>query len=89
MPKGTYSKIPRISPGLIFVQEAFLLGLFSGELIFGGAYYWKAFAFQNGLRLTIKTAENTKKYSLKQLIVTVHGHILIFGRAYYRKEICV
>ena len=32
-----YRKIP--SPGLIFVQKAFLLGLFSGELIFGGAYY--------------------------------------------------
>ena len=28
-------------PGLIFVQKAFLLGLFSGEIIFGEAYYWK------------------------------------------------
>ena len=35
-----YRKIPIISPGLIFVQKAFLLGLFSGEFIFGGAYYW-------------------------------------------------
>ena len=26
-----------------FVQKAFLLGLFLGELIFGGAYYWKEF----------------------------------------------
>ena len=34
-------KIPIISPGLIFVQKAFLVGLFSGELIYGGAYYWK------------------------------------------------
>ena len=31
-----YRKIP-ISPGLIFVQKAVLLGLFSGELTFGGA----------------------------------------------------
>ena len=31
-----YRKIPIISPGLIFVQKAFLLGLFLGELIFGG-----------------------------------------------------
>ena len=38
-----YRKIPIISPGLIFVQKAFLLGLFSGELIFGGTYYWKEF----------------------------------------------
>ena len=37
-----YRKIP-ISPGLKFVQKAFLLGLFSGELIFGGAYYWREF----------------------------------------------
>ena len=34
----SYRQIPIISPGLIFVQKAFLLGLFSGELIFGGAY---------------------------------------------------
>ena len=51
-----YRKIPIISPGLIFVQKAFLLGLFSGELIFGGAYYWREVAFRNGLGLTIKTA---------------------------------
>ena len=38
-----YRKIPMISPGLIFVQKAFLVGLFSGELVFGGAYYWKEF----------------------------------------------
>ena len=38
-----YRKIPIISPGLIFFQKAFLLGLFLGELIFGGAYYWKEF----------------------------------------------
>ena len=38
-----YRKIPIISPGLIVVQKAFLLGLFLGELIFGGAYYWREF----------------------------------------------
>ena len=71
-----YRKIPIISPGLIFVQKAVLLGLFSGELIFGGVIIGRNFAFQNGLGLTIK-----------QLALTVHG--LIFGRAYYRKEFCV
>ena len=35
-----YRKLPAISPGLIFVQKAFLVGLFSGELIFGATYYW-------------------------------------------------
>ena len=38
-----YHKIPIISPGLIFVQKAFLVGLYLGQLIFGGAYYWKEF----------------------------------------------
>ena len=43
-------KIPIINPGLIFVQKAFLLGLFTEGLIIG-----RNFAFQNGLGLTIKT----------------------------------
>ena len=34
-----YRKIPIINPGLIFVQKTFALGLFSGERIFGGAYF--------------------------------------------------
>ena len=38
-----YRKIPMISPGLISVHKAILVGLFSGELIFGGAYYWREF----------------------------------------------
>ena len=38
-----YCKIPIISPGLIFVQKAFLLVLFLGELIFEGADYWSEF----------------------------------------------
>ena len=31
---GTITVIPIIKTGLVFVQKAFLLGLFSGELIF-------------------------------------------------------
>ena len=52
-----YRKIPIISPGLIFVQKAFLLGLF-----FSGAYFserliiGRNFAFQNRLGWAIKTA---------------------------------
>ena len=41
--KFKYREIPIISPGFIFVQKAFLLGVFSGELIFGGAYYQREF----------------------------------------------
>ena len=36
-------KIPILSREFIFVQKTFLLGLFSGELIFGGTCYWKEF----------------------------------------------
>ena len=55
-----YRKIPIISPGLIFVQRAFSLGLFSGELIFGGACYWKEVCVSNRVWLVNKTAKNTK-----------------------------
>ena len=52
-----YREIPIISPGLIFVQKAFLPDLFSEGLKIG-----RNFAFQNGLDLkTIKTAENISK----------------------------
>ena len=37
-----YRKIAIIRQAL-FVQKAFLVGLFPGELIFGGAYYWRVF----------------------------------------------
>ena len=47
----TYRKIPIINPGLIFVQKAVLLGLFSEGLVIG-----RSFAFQNGFDLSIKTA---------------------------------
>ena len=56
---GTFStnrKIPIISPGLIFVQKAVLLGLFAGELVFGGAYYWKEFWVSKWVGLHNKTA---------------------------------
>ena len=49
-----------MSPGLIVVQKAVLLGLFSGKLIFGGAYYWKEFCVSKLVGLD-------NKNSLKQL----------------------
>ena len=53
-----YCKIPIISPGLIFVQKAVLLGelIFGGELIFRGAYYWGEFCVSKWVELDNKTA---------------------------------
>ena len=63
----SYRKIPIISPGLILVQRAFWLGLFSGELIFGGAYYWKEFCISKWVRLVNKNGLKHYENSLKQL----------------------
>ena len=82
-----YRKIPIISPGLIFVQKVFLLVLFSGELIFGAAYYWKEFCVSKRVGLDNKNGVKHCENSLKQLALTVHG--IIFGRAYFRKVFCV
>ena len=60
-------KTPIISPGLIFVQKAFSLGLFSGELIFGGAYYWKEFCDSKWVGLDNKNSLKHHEDSLKQL----------------------
>ena len=49
-------KIPIRSPGFIFVEKAFSLGLFSGELIFGGACYWKEFCVSNWVGLDDKNS---------------------------------
>ena len=38
-PRKLFGTFEKRTPGLMFVQKAFLLGLFSGEPIFGGAYY--------------------------------------------------
>ena len=84
---SNYRKIPIISPGLIFFQKAFLLGLFSGELIFGRAYYWMEFCVSKWVGLDNKNCLKHYENSLKQLALTIHG--LIFGRAYYRKDFFV
>ena len=62
-----YRKIPIISPGLIFVPKAFLLGLFSRELIFGGAYYWKEFCVTKWVGFDNKNSLKHYKTGLKQL----------------------
>ena len=88
-----------ISPGLIFVQKAVLLGLFSGELIFGGAYYWTEFCVSNWVGFDNKKSLKHYENSLKQLktastkspwdnireglLSEVILRGLIFGRAYF------
>ena len=62
-----YHKILIISPGLIFVQKAFLLGLFSGELIFRGGYYWKEFCILKWVGPYNKNSLKEEDNSLKQL----------------------
>ena len=57
----SYRKIPIISPGLIFVQKAFLLDLVSGEPIFGGAYYRKKFCVSKWVGLDNINSLNTTK----------------------------
>ena len=71
-----YRKIPIISPGLIFVQKAFLLGLFSGELIFGGACYRKEFCVSKWVWFVNKNSNSNSPWGYS-------------GRAYYWKNICV
>ena len=50
----TYRIIPKISPGLIFGQSTFFLGLFSRGLIFGGAYFWDEIRVRKGGGLIIE-----------------------------------
>ena len=66
--KIKYRKIPIISPGLKFVQKAFLLGLSLGELIFGGGYYWKEFCVSKWVGLDNKNSLKHFENRLKQLV---------------------
>ena len=85
----TYRKFPIISPGLIFAQKAFLLGLFSGELIFGGACYRKEFCVSKWCGLSIKTASSNSPWAYIREGLLWEGYLflrfgeLIFGRAYF------
>ena len=42
-----YRKPPTISPGLIYFRKRFLMGLYKGGLIYGGAYTWTIFCVSN------------------------------------------
>ena len=51
----------------IFVQRAFFPGLFSGELIFGGAYYWNEFCVSKLVGLDNKNGLKHYENKLKRL----------------------
>ena len=42
-----YRKTPAISPGLTYFRKRFLMGLYKGGLIYGGAYTWTIFGVSN------------------------------------------
>ena len=87
--RAVYRKIPITSPGLIFVQKAFLLGLFSGVLIFRGAYYWREFCVSKWVDLTMKTASTNCPWAYIREGLLSEGYLrlrfggLIFGRTYF------
>ena len=54
----------------MFVQKAFLLGSFSGELIFRGAYYWQELCVSRWVGLDNKNSLKHSENSLKQLKTT-------------------
>ena len=88
--KSKYLKIQKTRPRLLLVQNEFLVGLFWGELMFGGAYFRREFLVSKWVGIdnknTFKHQDNSKN-SLKQLTLTVHG--LMYGRACYRRNIRV
>ena len=84
-----YRKIPIISPGLIVVQKAFLLGLFLGELIFGGAYYWREFCISKWVWFVKRNNNSNSPWAYIREGLLLEGYLclrfggLIFGRAYF------
>ena len=56
-----YHKRSIISPGLIFVQKAFLLGLLTGSSFSEGLIFEGSFTFQNGLGLTKKQVKTLRQ----------------------------
>ena len=57
-----YRKIPNVSPGLIKVFKHFLVGLYSGGLIFGGAYIRRAFCVSIFVSRLVKSIIISMKY---------------------------
>ena len=87
-----YRKIAIMSPGLIFVEKDFLLGIFSRELNFGGAYYWREFFVSKGVCLDNKNISKNDENRLKQLkTANPNSRWADIRRGFFidRKDICV
>ena len=67
-----------------------MVDLFSRELISGGADYWREFCVSNWVGLINKKSLKQEDNNLKQLktINPNSPYGLVFGTAYYRKDIC-
>ena len=66
-----------------------MLGLFSGEFIFRGVYYWKEFCLSKWVELDNKTASTNSPWAyiweglLSEGFLYLRFGGLIFGRAYF------
>ena len=66
------------------------MGLFLGELIFGGAYYWKEFCISKLVGLNNKNCLKHYKNSLKQLeTASTNSPWAYIQEAYYQKDFYV
>ena len=63
------------------------MGLFSGELIFGGAYYWREFCVSKYRKTPIISPGRI--FVQKTFLLNLFSGEFIFGGACYRKEFCV
>ena len=74
-----YHKILIIDPGLVnYLFKMLFCAVFSSEIVFGGAYYWREFCVSKWVGLdnkdSLKNTRITAKNSLKHLTPTIHGH---------------
>ena len=82
---GIYRKILIISPGLIFVQKAFWWAYFQGSLFSQGLIIGRNFAFQNGLGLTIKTANSNSPWAYIREGLLSEGYLRLRFGAYFQE----
>ena len=87
-PLAGYRKPPTISPGLIYFRKRFLMGLYKGGLIYGGAYTWTIFCVSV---IVINKYSNSDKQVLIIVIIVINSDKqvglysggLIFGGGLY------
>ena len=73
----------------MFVLKAVLLGLYLGEVIFGGAYYWKEFSVSKWVELVNKNSLKHYENSLKHLKVAPYSFTTARALMMQASVICV